>query len=162
MSDYALGDMMERTVKVSLDREKLSTIDALYISHAHSDHFDPYTLMEIYRHAQPIVFLPFTLRYLGTLIEEYIPSIEIHFLDNHTPFFYRGVEITGHMYQNPEITNEDDVMMLEVANDHEMLLAEIDTIPDMYDESVAKSLHRVFTRKSYETACYIASRNMLE
>jgi ribonuclease BN (tRNA processing enzyme) len=48
-SDYAVGDLMERTVKVKLDPEKISTIDAIYISHAHSDHFDPYTLVEIYR-----------------------------------------------------------------------------------------------------------------
>lgn len=39
---------MERTVKVELDSEKLKTIDAIYISHAHTDHLDPYTLMEIY------------------------------------------------------------------------------------------------------------------
>lgn len=66
------------------------------------------------------------------------------------------------MYPNPEITNEDDVMMLEVANEREMVFAEIDTVPDMEDETVARALYRVFTRKSYETACYIASRNALE
>ncbi len=66
------------------------------------------------------------------------------------------------MYPNPEITNEDDVMMLEVANEREMVFAEIDTVPDMEDETVARALYRVFTRKSYETACYIASRNVLE
>jgi L-ascorbate metabolism protein UlaG (beta-lactamase superfamily) len=40
--------MMERTVKVRLELSKISTIDAIYISHSHSDHFDPYTLVEIY------------------------------------------------------------------------------------------------------------------
>jgi L-ascorbate metabolism protein UlaG (beta-lactamase superfamily) len=39
---------MERTVKVTLDPSKIETIDAIYISHSHTDHFDPYTLMEIY------------------------------------------------------------------------------------------------------------------
>jgi hypothetical protein len=66
------------------------------------------------------------------------------------------------MYPNPEITNEDDVMMLEIASDREVIFAEIDTMPDSYNEVVAKSLYRVFTRKSYETACYMASRNALE
>ena len=47
LSDYALGDMMERTVKVRLDPEKIETIDAIYISHCHSDHFDPYTLYDL-------------------------------------------------------------------------------------------------------------------
>lgn len=89
---------MERTVKVKLDREKISTIDAIYISHAHTDHFDPYTLVEIYglRHSdegriqtpengenrffvpqndenqKPLLLLPFTLTYLIPLIHEYL------------------------------------------------------------------------------------------
>jgi L-ascorbate metabolism protein UlaG (beta-lactamase superfamily) len=40
--------MMERTVKVRLDAEKIETIDAIYISHSHTDHLDPYTLLEIF------------------------------------------------------------------------------------------------------------------
>lgn len=39
---------MERTVKVRLDLEKVTTIDAIYISHAHTDHIDPYILTKIY------------------------------------------------------------------------------------------------------------------
>lgn len=38
------------------------------------------------------------------------------------------------MWPQPEITNEDDVMMLAIANDRELLFAEIDTHPD--DESL--------------------------
>lgn len=60
------------------------------------------------------------------------------------------------------ITNEDDVMMIAVASEREMVFAEIDTVPDMEDEEVQKSLYRVFTRKEYETTCYLASRNCLE
>ena len=40
---------MERTVKVELDPEQVASIDAIYISHAHTDHLDPYTLVSIYR-----------------------------------------------------------------------------------------------------------------
>ena len=46
---------MERTVKVSLDPTKIDTIDAIYISHAHTDHFDPYTLVYIYGTKTPFV-----------------------------------------------------------------------------------------------------------
>jgi hypothetical protein len=66
------------------------------------------------------------------------------------------------MWSNPEITNEDDVMMIGISNDRELVFAEIDTILDPYDEEVQKSLYKVFSRKNYETACYIASRNCLE
>jgi L-ascorbate metabolism protein UlaG (beta-lactamase superfamily) len=72
--------MMERIVKVELDREKLKTIDAIYISHSHTDHFDPYTLMEIYSHIQPLLLLPFTLTYLIPLIHEYLGDISIEIL----------------------------------------------------------------------------------
>lgn len=103
---------MERTTKVRLDREKIQTIDAIYISHAHSDHFDPYTLMKVYgvRHSdkgrirvsgdseygsfvpqddgnkKPLLILPFTLRYLEGLIHEYLPQAEIHWLGNHETY----------------------------------------------------------------------------
>lgn len=66
------------------------------------------------------------------------------------------------MWPNPEITNEDDVMMIALSNDRELLFAEIDTIPDTYDEEVQRSLYKVFTRKEYMTRCYLASRNCLE
>jgi hypothetical protein len=66
------------------------------------------------------------------------------------------------MWKNPEITNEDDVMMIAISNERELLFAEIDTEPDRYDEEIQKSLYKVFTRKKYDTACYLASRNCLE
>ena len=162
LSDYAFGDLMERTVKVRLDREKIKTLDAIYISHAHCDHFDPYTLIEIYAHASPLLILPFTLRYLEGLIQEYLPQIEIHWLGNREIFNFKGIEIVWYMWTNPEITNEDDVMMIALSNDHDLLFAEIDTIPDPYDEEVQKSLYKVFTRKEYSSRCYLSSRNCLE
>lgn len=162
LSDYVAWDMMERTVKVRLDREKLSTIDAIYISHSHTDHLDPYTLREIYVHANPLILIPFTLAYLQPLLWEYLPNAEIVILKNHEPYILRGIEISGHMWQNPEITNEDDVMMLSVASEKEFLFAEIDSEPDRESLEVTKSLYRLMTKHDYESVLYIASRNVLE
>ena len=83
-------------------------------------------------------------------------------LDNRETYLLKGIEITGYMWAHPMITNEDDVMMLAISSDRELLFAEIDSVPDREDEEVQRSLYRVFTRKKYETACYIASRNHLE
>lgn len=66
------------------------------------------------------------------------------------------------MFPQSDITNEDDVMMLAIANSHELLFAEIDTLPDDIDPDTAKALYRLFTRREYETRSYIASRNVLE
>ncbi len=153
---------MERTVKVRLDPEKIETIDAIYISHSHTDHLDPYTLREIYAHANPVLIIPFTLGYLKPLLHEYLPKAEIVVLKNHEIYTLRGIEISGHMWENPEITNEDDVMMISVASEKEFLFAEIDSEPDRESLEVAKSLYRLMTKRDYETVLYIASRNVLE
>ncbi len=162
LSEFAVGDLMERTTKVRFDTEKIKTLDAIYISHSHSDHFDPYTLVEIYQYASPLLILPFTLRYLEVVLSEFLPNTKIHWLGNRETYILKWIEITWYMWSNPEITNEDDVMMIAISNDRELLFAEIDTIPDAYDEWVQKSLYSVFTRKEYETRIYLASRNCLE
>lgn len=153
---------MERSTQVKLDSAKLSTIDAIYLSHSHTDHIDPYTLLEIYKENNPLLILPVTLRYLEPLFRKYIPSIQIEFLYPKKIFHFRGIEIVGYMFPQENITNEDDVMMLAIANDTELLFAEIDTVPDEYDEEVQSELFQIFDRKNYQTRCYLASRNELE
>ena len=192
LSDYAVGDMMERTVKVRLDREKIQTIDAIYISHSHTDHFDPYTLVEIYwlchreewsdpgqqkglpnidwiaswprndGNRKPLLLLPFTLEYLVPLIREYLGDIPLEILYPGKSYALKWIEITGYMFPQSTITNEDDVMMIALENDRELLFAEIDTLPEDDDEDVQNALYRILTRKDYETICYLASRNELE
>jgi len=66
------------------------------------------------------------------------------------------------MFEQDNITNEDDVMMISIANETELLFAEIDTIPDEYNEMTQKELWRIFTKKDYQTCCYLASRNELD
>ncbi|MBP9779830.1 MBL fold metallo-hydrolase [Candidatus Gracilibacteria bacterium] len=163
-SDYAIGDLMERTSQFRLDQDMIPSIDALYISHAHCDHFDPYTLAQIYtpgKSSYPILILPETLRYLEYLIVKYIPLAQIKWLSNHEVYILKGIEISGVMFEQENITNEDDVMMLLVASDRECLFAEIDTLPDDSEE-VQKKFNRLFSKKKYETVLYLASRNELE
>ena len=80
LSDYAVGDLMERNTKIKLDPEKMKSIDAIYISHAHTDHLDPYTLVEIYQHASPLLIIPVTLRFLAPVFALYLPTAQIHYL----------------------------------------------------------------------------------
>lgn len=152
---------MERRVKVKLDPEKITTIDAIYISHSHTDHLDPYTLVEIYRYCKPVLVLPFTLQYLVPIIREYLNDITIEILSPGKAYSLRGIDITGYMFPQNEITNEDDVMMVSIENDHELLFAEIDTLPEEDDLEVQRKLYSILTKKPYDTVCYIASRNEL-
>jgi L-ascorbate metabolism protein UlaG (beta-lactamase superfamily) len=128
--------MLERRHHIRIDPATLSSIDAIYISHAHTDHLDPYTLIDIYRHASPILILPYTLGYLVTLFRQYIPSIHIEILTPDHALIIRGIEITGVMLEQEEITNEDDVMMIHIASDRECLFAEIDTVPPTTPEAM--------------------------
>ncbi len=162
LSDYVIWDLMERSTQIRLDNEKIKTIDAIYISHSHTDHIDPYTLIEIYNYASPVLILPYTLRYLEQIFYQYIPSIQIEFLIPKKVFHFKWIEITGYMFSQENITNEDDVMMIAISNDTELLFAEIDTVPDEYDEGIQAELFQIFDRKNYLTRCYLASRNELE
>ncbi len=65
------------------------------------------------------------------------------------------------MFPQDEITNEDDVMMIGVENEHELLFAEIDTLPEEDNLDAQKKLFQLLTKKEYATVCYIASRNEL-
>ena len=65
------------------------------------------------------------------------------------------------MFESENITNEDDVMMLTIASHREIIFAEIDTLPDD-TPAVQKRLMKLFTKKSYESILYLASRNELE
>lgn len=66
------------------------------------------------------------------------------------------------MFSQENITNEDDVMMLSISNQDELLFAEIDTIPNEYDEEVQEELFKIFDRREYKTRLYLASRNELD
>lgn len=89
LSDFVIGDLMERATKIKLDHQKLSSIDIIYLSHSHTDHIDPYTLVEIYTYANPILLLPCTLLYMEEVFRKYLPNARIEFLFPKKTFQFR-------------------------------------------------------------------------
>lgn len=162
LSDYAFGDLMERTPRLELNAEKIKTLDVIYLSHAHCDHFDPYTLFPIYQIINPllILILPETLAFLVPVLEKYIPKIKIQILRNREIFSYRGIDFQGICFENESITNEDDVMTLAVSNHEEIIYAEIDTVIPKTEEAY-NLLTRLFSQKPYMRVTYLSSRNEL-
>jgi hypothetical protein len=110
---------------------------------------------------KPLLLFPFTLAYLVPLIHEYLGDIPLQILYPSESFSLQWVEITGYMFPQTEITNEDDVMMFALANDRELLFAEIDTLPEDDNEDVQNALYQILTKREYKTVCYLASRNEL-
>ena len=87
LSHYAFGDMMARYPKIEVDYSKLE-LDAIFISHSHCDHLDPYTLVKIYENLKPrpLLLIPETLLFLVPLFEKYLPKQKIQILKSGQTF----------------------------------------------------------------------------
>lgn len=161
LSGFSVWDLMERRCDVVLDAEKIQTLDVIYLSHSHTDHLDPYTLLEIYRYNSPILVIPMTLQYLIPLFTSFLGNIQIEILFPDKPYVYRWITFTGYMFAETEVTNEGDVMTIALENETELLFAEIDTMPEEDNRETQEKLFQIFTKKEYSVACYLASRNEL-
>lgn len=162
LSNYAFWDLMERNPKMKIDYEKFN-VDAIFISHSHCDHLDPYTLMEIYENIKPrpLLLIPETLNFLVPLFKKYLPKQKIEILKNKRVFNLNWVDIEWIIFENWYITNEDDVMTLAISNDKELLYTDVDTVPPNNEESL-NFMYELFTKKDYENAIYLSTRNELE
>nr|MDD3719983.1 MBL fold metallo-hydrolase [Candidatus Gracilibacteria bacterium] len=163
LTNYAFGDLMARNPTFKLDYEKLGEIDAVFISHSHCDHFDPYTLIEMQKNFKnlPTLLIPETIRFLVPLIQKYLPNFPYKILKNKEEISIKGVKVKGLIFENDYVTNEDDVMTLFVYNDKEIVYAEVDTLPPEVDEA-HNYIYDMFSSKKYDTVLYMATRNELE
>lgn len=162
LSDYAFGDMMMRNPTLKIDYSKFD-IDAIFISHSHCDHFDPYFLTEIYRNItpRPLLLIPETISFLVPLFKKYLPKKKIEILKNKKTFNLKWIDITWIVFENDYITNEDDVMTLAISNETELLYSDVDTVPPEDEDSI-NYLYDLFTSKNYINATYLSTRNELE
>lgn len=161
LSNYAFGDMMARYPKIEIDYSKLE-LDAIFISHSHCDHLDPYTLCKIYENLKPrpLLLIPETLLFLVPLFEKHLPKQKIEILKSGVTFNLKWIDITGIIFENDYLTNEDDVMTLALSNETELLYTDVDTVPPENEESI-NLLYDLFTAKNYEQALYMSTRNEL-
>lgn len=163
LSNYAFWDMMQRNPKIKLDYEKIQDLDAIFLSHSHCDHIDPYTLIDIYKaiKPRPLLLIPETIEFLVPLFRKYLEKQKIHILRNKEIFNLKWIELYWIVFENNYLTNEDDVMTLSISNEKELVFVEVDTIPpDTY--KAQETLHEIFTRKDYDQTLYLATRNELE
>lgn len=163
LSNYVFGDLMGRNPTFNLDYTFLKKIDAIFISHSHCDHLDPYTLIELYKNFEnsPILLLPEVLLFMKEIFEKYLPDTKIIVMKNREKYEINGIFVRGYIFENDTITNEDDVMSLFISNEHEIVYTEVDTIPPMND-TTQNFLYKIFTERSYESVVYLATRNELE
>lgn len=163
LSDYAVWDLMWRNPTFTLDYNKIWDIDAVYLSHSHTDHVDPYTLVELFKNLsnKPSLLIPETMRFLVDLLEKYLDNPDIIILKNKQEILFKWIKIQWYVFETPHINNEDDVMWLFIYNEKEIVFNEVDLTPPDTDE-VHNYLYKVYNRQNFENRVYIATRNELD
>lgn len=163
LSDYACWDMMWRNPTFKIDYNTIWKIDAVFLSHSHTDHVDPYTLIDLYKKLdhKPVLLIPETIEFLVPLFEKYLQNPEIIILKNKQEIEFSWIKILWFVFDTNFITNEDDVMWLFVYNETEILFNEVDLVPPELEE-VHEYMFKIFTRHNFQQRVYIATRNELE
>lgn len=162
LSDYAVWDFMWRNPTFKIDYNKIWKIDWIFLSHSHTDHIDPYTLIEMYKtlNHKPTLLIPETIAFLIPLFEKYLNNPDILLLRNKEEIDFKGVNLQGFVFDTHYITNEDDVMWFFLSNHEEIIFNEVDLVPPDLEE-VHNYLYKTFSRHDYKNRVYIATRNEL-
>lgn len=163
LSDHGTGDAMGRFPRLRFDTAILQPVHAVFLSHAHSDHLDPYTLIRLWRELPdpPVLLLPVTLSFLIPLFEEHLENVEIQVLHAHTPQPFRGVELLGFFDIGLAPTNEDDVMVLVVSHHDERVLVEADANLQLDDPEFRGFISWLMREPGIETAVFLSTENEL-
>ena len=163
LSDHATGDAMGRFPRLRFDVDDLGPIDAIYLSHAHCDHLDPYTLVRLWRELEspPVLFLPVSLTFLIPVFRKFLNNPDIRVLEGHTGTTFRGLEILGFFDIGDEVTNEEDVMIFVVTNGPERVLIEADARLSLEFPNFREYISMLMCGPGIESAVYLTTENEL-
>jgi L-ascorbate metabolism protein UlaG (beta-lactamase superfamily) len=161
LSDYVLGDLLGRFPRLRFEARALDPVHAVFLSHSHTDHCDPYTLVRLWRElsTRPVLFLPQSLRYLEGLLAEHLAGARIVFLEDQKPQGFLGLQVQAFFNPEPRPTNEDDVMVLVVEGDREVFLGESDAVLPLYDPEARSRIAELLLTPRFETAVFHTTRN---
>jgi hypothetical protein len=155
LSDFAFGDFMARNPRVDL--ATIGELDAVYISHAHCDHLDPYTLLGLFERPAVLV-IPETIEFLLPLLSTYLPHADIRILRHNKPQQILGLTWTAFAFPAQYITNEEDVMTLVIKSASESVFLEADVaLPDLPEAHSAVDKAMGNTER-----VFVSTRNELE
>jgi hypothetical protein len=163
LSDHATGDGMGRFPRLRFETRDLGPIHAVFLSHAHSDHLDPYTLVRLWRELAepPLLLLPVTLSFLIPLFREHLRGCEVVVLEAHTPLELGTVELLGLFDIGSAPTNEDDVMVLLARNGSEAVLVEADANLTLDHPEFRAYVSELLAGPGVESAVFLTTENEL-
>ena len=161
LSDWLIGDLLGRFPRLRFEPRDLGPLDGIWLSHSHTDHLDPESLVRLYAELdpRPPLLLPESLRFLEPIFREHLPAAELVFLSHEKEVEFRGLRLMA--FFNPETcpTNEDDVMVLVVRSLREVLLVESDALLPFYDPETRASLAELLGNEEIDTACFLTIKN---
>ena len=160
-TDHLAGDLSERFPRVRFDPNVLLPLDGIFISHAHTDHLDPYSLVQLWSEAsfRPRLFLPQSLLYLDSLLREHLEDVDIHYFHDCETVAIRGVEVAGVFNPERRATNEDDVMMLVLRTERETFIGEADAEFPFYDLDARAELSETLGVATAESVVFLTTEN---
>ncbi|MFT5686750.1 MAG: hypothetical protein ACI8RZ_007707 [Myxococcota bacterium] len=163
LSDHATGDAMGRFPRLRFAVADLAPIHAVYLSHAHCDHLDPYTLIRLWRELAepPVLLVPVSLTFLLPLLREHLSGVDIRVLEGHTPMMFRGLELLGFFDVGEQATNEDDVMVLVISNGSERVLIEADARLSLELVRFREYISLLMRGPGIDSAVYLTTENEL-
>lgn len=155
LTDFAFGDFMARNPRVDL--ASIADIDAVYLSHAHCDHLDPYTLLPLFSRPRVLV-IPETIEFLADVLAQFLPLADIQVLRHNKTRQILGLAWTAFGFPSQYITNEEDVMPLVIRGPAESVFFEADVaLPDL-----PEAHHAVDQAMGNTERVFVSTRNELE
>ncbi len=163
LSDHATGDGMGRFPRVRFRADVLGPVHAVYLSHAHCDHLDPYTLVRLWQElvSPPVLLLPVSLSFLLPIFQKHLDSLEVHVVAPHVPTTFRGLELLGFFDVGSYPSNEDDVMVLVVTNGSERVLVEADARLSLEIPEFREYITELMRGPNIESAVFLTTENEL-
>jgi len=163
LSDHATGDAMGRFPRLRYQVEDLEPIHGIYLSHAHCDHLDPYTLVRLWRELEspPALLVPVSLQFLIPVFQEHLDDPDIRVLEGHVPMSFRGVELLGFFDISYDATNEEDVMVLVVTHGSERVLIEADARLSLEFPNFRQYISMLMRGPGIDSAVYLTTENEL-
>ncbi len=163
LSDHATGDAMGRFPRVRFDTAALPEIHAVFLSHAHCDHLDPYTLLRLWAElpTPPVLLLPASLGFLRPVFDDFLGTPRVQVLHPHQPARFRDLELLGFHDVDAAATNEEDVMILVVRNGSERVLVEADARLSLELVAFREFVSGLLCEPGIDSAVYLTTENEL-
>ncbi|MDE0960901.1 MAG: hypothetical protein OSB09_08980 [Planctomycetota bacterium] len=164
LDDHVIGDVGGRFPRVRADWSQLGPIDAVWISHSHTDHLCPYSLLQLHQQLDPApqLLIPSSLSYLRGLFEQFLPSWPLTIIEQETPVDLGGVRARAFFNLRDQATNEDDCMILLLDNGQDAILSEADAVLPMEDPAVRELVGELLIEAGPRQRIFVTTRNELE